>query len=195
MHLYPDRVAFCVAMLCPVYCRYCYRKRRDKEQGLHYNRSIIERGLKYIRSNTAIRDVLITGGDPWIASDSSIEGLLQELRSISHVGIIRFGTRTPVALPYRVTESFAKMLSKYHPIWVNTHFNAAEELTPEAKLAVKQLVDNGIPVGNQSVLLKGVNDTEETMGELLWQLVLSRIRPYYVFHPHLVEGTAHLRTL
>lgn len=193
VQMYPDRVAFCVAQLCPVYCRYCFRKRRDEEEGLHYNRRIIERGVAYIASNPAIRDVLITGGDPFIASDQAIEGLLASIRAIPHVEVIRFGTRTPVTLPYRVTSTLGKILSRYHPVWVNTHFNAPEELTPEAALAVRHLVDNGIPVGNQSVLLRGVNDSRDRMVALLRGLVKMRVRPYYLFHPHRVAGTDHLR--
>ncbi len=194
VHLYPDRVAFCVAMLCPVYCRYCYRKRRDEETGLHFNRAIIAKGIDYIASNSAIRDVLITGGDPFISSDESIEHVVQSLRNIPHVEIIRIGTRTPVTLPYRVTQTLCKMLSQYHPIWVNTHFNCVEEITPEAVQALTNLVDAGIPVGNQSVLLKGVNDSTDKMMQLCRTLVKYRVRPYYLFHPHLVEGTEHLRT-
>lgn len=193
VHLYPDRVAFCVAMLCPVYCRYCYRKRRDGESGLHFNRTIIDRGIDYIASNPAIKDVLITGGDPFIASDTAIENLLERLRGIPHVEIIRFGTRTPVTLPYRVTKSLAVMIAKYHPVFVNTHFNCPEELTPEAKLAVSNLIDAGIPVGNQSVLLRGVNDDYQRMHDLLSGLLRFRVKPYYLFHPHNVEGTEHLR--
>ncbi|MCX6124035.1 MAG: KamA family radical SAM protein [Proteobacteria bacterium] len=193
VHVYPDRVAFCVAQLCPVYCRYCYRKRRDEETGLHFNRTIVDRGIAYIASNSAITDVLITGGDPFIASDGAIESLVSRVRAIPHVEIIRFGTRTPVTLPYRVTDQLGKMLAKYHPIFVNTHFNCAKELTPEAAQAVANLVNNGIPVGNQSVFLKGVNDTYESMHGLLKGLLRMRVRPYYLFHPHNVEGTAHLR--
>jgi lysine 2,3-aminomutase len=193
VHLYPDRVAFCVAQLCPVYCRYCYRKRRDNETGLHFNRTIIDRGIEYIASNPAIRDVLITGGDPFIASDGAIENLLSRIRAIPHVEIIRFGTRTPVTLPYRVTQRLCKIIAKYHPVFVNTHFNCPEELTPEAKQAIANLVNNGIPVGNQAVLLKGVNDSFERMYALLRGLLMMRARPYYLFHPHNVEGTEHLR--
>lgn len=193
VHVYPDRVAFCVAQLCPVYCRYCYRKRRDDETGLHFNREIINRGIEYIKSNPAIRDVLITGGDSFIASDSAIENLLERIRSIPHVDIIRFGTRTPVTLPYRVTKKLAKTIAKYHPVYVNTHFNCAEELTPEAQVAISNLVNEGIPVGNQAVLLRGVNDSSSKMLELCRALLRARVRPYYVFHPHFVEGTEHLR--
>ena len=137
--------------------------------------------------------MLITGGDPFIASDSAIENLLARIREIPHVEIIRFGTRTPVTLPYRVTRSLAAMIAKYHPVYVNTHFNCAEELTPEAQMAIQNLVDHGIPVGNQSVLLKNVNDSYERMHELLRGLLKIRVRPYYLFHPHNVEGTEHLR--
>ncbi len=193
VHLYPDRVAFCVAQLCPVYCRYCYRKRRDNESGLHFNRAIIDRGIEYIASNKAIRDVLITGGDPFIASDGAIESLLERIRAIPHVEIIRFGTRTPVTLPYRVTQRLAKIISRFHPVFVNTHFNCQEELTLEAKVAIENLVNHGIPVGNQAVLLKGVNDSYERMHALLRGLLMMRARPYYLFHPHNVEGTEHLR--
>lgn len=193
VHVYPDRVAFCVAQLCPVYCRYCFRKRRDEEQGLHFNRKIIERGIEYIKNTPAIKDVLVTGGDPFIASNEAIESLLKKLREIEHVEVIRFGTRTPVTLPYRVTEELANILAKYHPIWVNTHFNCAEELTPEAAAAIDNLTSAGIPVGNQAVLLKGVNDSSEKMMELCRSLVRHRVRPYYVFHPHTIEGTSHLR--
>jgi lysine 2,3-aminomutase len=193
VHVYPDRVAFCVAQLCPVYCRYCFRKRRDEETGLHFNRAIIDRGIEYIASNPAIKDVLVTGGDPFIASDSALENLVARLRAIPHVEIIRFGTRTPVTLPYRVTRELAQRLAKYHPIFVNTHFNCVEELTPEARQAVANLVDAGIPVGNQSVLLRHVNDKPESMMQLLRGLLRARIRPYYLFHPHRVAGTEHLR--
>lgn len=193
VHVYPDRVAFCVAQLCPVYCRYCFRKRRDDEVGLHFNRRIVDRGIEYIAQNKAIRDVLVTGGDPFIASDEAIDQLLRRLRAIPHVEIIRFGTRTPVTLPYRITEKLAKILAQYHPVWLNTHFNCAEELTSEAATATAHLVNNGIPVGNQSVLLKGVNDSPARMMALVKGLLKLRVRPYYVFHPHAVEGTEHLR--
>lgn len=193
VHVYKDRVAWCVAQLCPVYCRYCFRKRRDGEEGLHFNPKIIKSGIEYIAANKNIRDVLITGGDPFIAHDSSIENILIQLRQIDHVEIIRFGTRTPVSLPYRITEEFADMLAKYHPIWINTHFNSAQELTPEAACAIDTLSRRGIPVGNQSVFLKGVNDSTEKMRTLLNGLIKIRARPYYIYHPQIVEGTEHLR--
>lgn len=193
VHVYKDRIAWCVAQLCPVYCRYCFRKRRDGEEGLHFNPKIIQQGIDYISKNKDIRDVLITGGDPFIAHDSSIEQLLIQLRQIPHVEIIRFGTRTPVSLPYRITESFADMLAKYHPIWINTHFNSVQEITPEAASAIDTLSRRGIFVGNQSVFLKDVNDDTDKMRSLLRGLVRIRVRPYYIYHPQIVEGTEHLR--
>ena len=193
VHIYPDRVAFCVAQLCPVYCRYCFRKRRDEEVGLHFNAGIIDRGIAYIASQKSIRDVLITGGDPFLTHDGALEDLLGKLRAIAHVDIIRFGTRTPVTLPYRITDELCRRLSRYHPLWLNTHFNCAEELTDDALIAVEKLVNAGIPVGNQSVLLAGVNDSSERMMALCRGLIKARVRPYYVFHAHLVSGTAHLR--
>lgn len=193
VHMYPDRVAFCVAQLCPVYCRYCFRKRRDSEVGLHFNDAIIQRGLEYIASQPSIRDVLITGGDPFLASDGALEQLLQRLRDISHVEIIRFGTRTPVTLPYRITPQLAAMIARYHPVWINTHFNCHEEVTADAAMSLSVLTNAGIPVGNQSVLLRGVNDSTERMLQLCRSLIRERVRPYYLFHAHLVSGTAHLR--
>ncbi|BBH54404.1 KamA family radical SAM protein [Fluviispira sanaruensis] len=193
VHVYKDRIAWCVAQLCPVYCRYCFRKRRDGEEGLHFNPKIIDKGIEYISSNKNIRDVLITGGDPFIGHDTTIENLLKRLREIPHVEIIRFGTRTPVSLPYRITEEFADMLAKYHPIWINTHFNSVQELTPEAASAIDTLLRRGIPVGNQSVFLKDINDSVEKMRALVNGLVRLRARPYYIYHPQIVEGSEHLR--
>lgn len=193
VHVYKDRVAFCVAQLCPVYCRYCFRKRRDEEVGLHFNPRIVEEGINYIASNPNIRDVLITGGDPLIAQDGTLENLLSRLRSIPHVQILRIGTRVPVTLPYRITEELADLLAQFHPLWINTHFNCPEELTPEAAAAIDTLLSRGIPVGNQSVLLAGVNDTAERLKALMEGLVQMRVRPYYLYQGQTVEGTAHLR--
>ncbi|MEY2987409.1 MAG: hypothetical protein RJB13_930 [Pseudomonadota bacterium] len=193
VHVYKDRVAFCVAQLCPVYCRYCFRKRRDAEVGLHFNPKIVDKGIEYIAGNPNIRDVLITGGDPLIAQDATLENLLTRLRDIPHVQILRIGTRVPVTLPYRITEELADMLARFHPLWLNTHFNCPEELTPEAAAAIDTLLSRGIPVGNQSVLLSGVNDTNERLKQLLEGLVQMRVRPYYLYQAQTVEGTAHLR--
>jgi lysine 2,3-aminomutase len=193
VHVYENRVAFCVAQACPVYCRYCFRKRRDEEIGLHFNPKIIEAGIKYISENKKIRDVLITGGDPLISQDNALKNLLSQLRNIKHVEIIRIGTRVPVALPCRITEELANMLENFHPLWINTHFNHANELTPEAIKGIDILSRRGIPIGNQSVLLKGVNDNFETLKELFEGLVKARVRPYYLYQAQIVEGTAHLR--
>jgi lysine 2,3-aminomutase len=193
VHVYPDRVAFCVAQLCPVYCRYCFRKRRDEETGLHFNPRIIDAGLNYIRSNPSIRDVLLTGGDPLVAHDESILKVVAALRQIPHVEIVRIGTRVPVTLPYRITKELAEGLAAHHPLWINTHFNCVEEVTPDAAAAVDTLLRAGIPVGNQSVLLRGVNDSLEKMKALNEALVRIRVRPYYIYHPQIVAGTEHLR--
>ena len=193
VHVYKDRVAFCVAQLCPVYCRYCFRKRRDGEEGLHFNPQIINKGLEYIAQNKEIRDVLLTGGDPLIAQDSTLRDLLTKLRAIKHVEIIRIGTRVPVSLPYRITEELASMLASFHPLWINTHFNSWRELTPEAASGIHTLLKHGIPIGNQSVLLKDINDSFDEMKKLLQGLVRMRVRPYYIYHPQVVQGTEHLR--
>lgn len=193
VQVYKDRVAFCVAQLCPVYCRYCFRKRRDEEVGLHFNPKIIDAGIEYIAGNSDIRDVLLTGGDPLVAHDSSIENVLKRLRAIPHVEIIRIGSRVPVTLPYRITDKLADMLAEYHPFWLNTHFNCPEELTPEAAQAIDKLLRRGIPVGNQSVLLRGVNDEYERLKGLLEGLVRMRVRPYYLYQAQIVEGTEHMR--
>lgn len=193
VHVYPDRVAFCVAQLCPVYCRYCFRKRRDEEVGLHFNPKIVDAGIEYIRSNKNIRDVLVTGGDPLVANDSTVLNVLMRIREIPHVEILRVGTRVPVTLPYRITEELADALAELHPFWLNTHFNCAEEITPEAASAIDTLTRRGIPVGNQSVLLKGINDSVEKMKKLVEGLIKIRARPYYLYQAQIVEGTEHLR--
>lgn len=191
IHIYPDRVAFLVGGICSLYCRFCFRKRLEPIEGLHFNKEHIAEGLSYIKKNKAIKDVLITGGDPFLASDAAIEELLSELRKIEHVEIIRFGTRAPVTLPYRFTDDLCNMLAKYHPIWINTHFNCASEISKEAALACDKLSKSGIPLGNQSVLLKGVNDSTEKLLALSRGLLKIRVRPYYIFHPHTISGNAH----
>lgn len=193
IHLYHDRVAFCVSSECPSYCRHCFRKPHLLEKKGSYDKEIISKGLAYIKKHYEIKEVLITGGDPFLADDGKIDDFLKKLRKISHVEVIRFGTRTPVTLPYRITTKLAKILSSYHPVWVNTQFNCSEEITKEAERAVSILLSEGIPVGNQSVLLKGVNDSPDRMKELLRSLIKIRVKPYYLFHPHLVQGTQHLR--
>lgn len=193
IHVYPDRVAFCVAETCSAFCRYCFRKRRGRDKGSHFNAAIVDRGIAYIAATPSIRDVLVTGGDPFLVGDDALDRLLTKLRAIPHVEIIRLGTRTPSTLPYRITPELCAMLARHHPLWVNTQFNCAEEITPEARRALANLVDHGIPVGNQAVLLRGVNDAVERMMALSRALMAARVRPYYLFHPHRVAGTDHLR--
>ncbi len=193
VRIYPDRVAFTVADRCPVLCRFCFRKRLF-QPGAEPAAKAIDEGIRYISETKEIRDVLVTGGDPLTGSDGWIERLLARIRSIPHVEIIRIGTRMPAALPQRITPELCAVLERFHPIWVNTHFNHPRELTPEAEAACDRLTRAGIPVGNQSVLLKGVNDDLSTMRALVHGLVRMRVRPYYLFQCHLVEGTEHFRT-
>ena len=192
-HRYPDRVLFYVSYICPTYCRFCTRKRKvaDPES---IPKDAIELGLDYIRQHPEVRDVIISGGDPFMMTDSRIEYLLKNLRVIQHVEIIRIGSRVPVTLPQRITEELCDMLKKYHPLYLNTHFNHPREITPESKKACEMLADAGIPLGNQTVLLKGVNDKPEVMKELMQKLLTIRVKPYYIYQADLVMGTDHFRT-
>jgi len=193
VRVYPDRIAFCVNNECALYCRFCLRKRMVGDEEWSMKKRELGDALAWIRRTPEIRDVLLTGGDPLVFSDDRLEWLLAELRQIPHVEIIRLGTRLPVTLPFRVTEGLVRMLERYHPIWVNTHFNHPRELTPEAAEACDKLLHAGIPVGNQSVLLRGVNDDLATMQALCEGLVRLRVRPYYCYQAQLLEGTAHFR--
>jgi lysine 2,3-aminomutase len=193
VRVYPDRIAFCVNNECALYCRFCLRKRMVGDEEWAMKKRELADALAWIASTPEIRDVLLTGGDPLVFSDDRLEWLLKELRAIPHVEIIRLGTRLPVTLPFRVTEGLVRMLERYHPIWVNTHFNHPRELTPEAAEACDRLLRAGIPVGNQSVLLRGVNDDLATMQALCEGLVRMRVRPYYCYQAQLLEGTAHFR--
>ena len=193
IRVYPDRIAFCVNNECALYCRFCLRKRMVGEPDWAMRKRELVRALDWIRGTPEIRDVLLTGGDPLVFSDERLDWLLGELRAIPHVEIVRLGTRLPVTLPFRVTEALCEMLARHHPIWLNTHFNHPRELTPEAALACDRLLRAGIPVGNQSVLLRGVNDDVETMRALGEGLVRMRVRPYYCYQAQLLEGTAHFR--
>jgi lysine 2,3-aminomutase len=193
IRVYPDRIAFCVNNECALYCRFCLRKRMVGDEEWTMKRRELRRALEWIGRTPEIRDVLLTGGDPLVFADDRLEWLLAELRAIPHVEIIRLGTRLPVTLPFRVTDALCRMLERYHPIWVNTHFNHPRELTPEAVEACDRLSRTGIPVGNQSVLLRGINDDPETMKSLCEGLVRMRVRPYYCYQPQLLEGTAHFR--
>jgi lysine 2,3-aminomutase len=181
VHRYPDRVLFLLTRRCATYCRHCTRRRVVGEEDSVITESEIQAGIRYIRNNPAIRDVLLSGGDPLTMGDAALDRILSRLRRISHVEVIRIGTRVPVVMPMRITPELTAMLKKYHPLWINTHFNHPRELTPEARGACEALVDAGIPLGNQSVLLRGVNDNAAVMKELLLGLVKSRVRPYYLY--------------
>jgi lysine 2,3-aminomutase len=193
IRVYPDRIAFCVNNECALYCRFCLRKRMVGDEEWIMKKQELAVGLDWIRRTPAIRDVLLTGGDPLVFSDDKLEWVIAELRGIPHVEIVRLGTRLPVTLPFRVTEALCRMLERYHPIWVNTHFNHPKELTPEAAEACDRLTRAGIPVGNQCVLLRGINDDVATMKALGEGLVRLRVRPYYCYQAQLLEGTGHFR--
>ncbi len=193
IRVYPDRIAFCVNNECALYCRFCLRKRMVGETGWSMQKREIETALEWIADNPEIRDVLLTGGDPLVFSDDRLDWLLTRLRAIPHVELIRLGTRLPVTLPYRVTDALCGMLARHHPIWVNTHFNHPNEITQPAAEACQRLAHAGIPVGNQSVLMRGINDSPEIMKDLCEQLVRIRVRPYYCYQAQLLEGTGHFR--
>lgn len=192
-HKYPDRVLFLISSRCAMYCRFCNRKRKVGRSSM-VTRETIREGLSYIRSNGKIRDVLLSGGDPLLLSDRELFRILCELRSISHVEIIRIGTRVPCTLPHRITPQLANMLKGFHPLYINTHFNHPSEITPEASLACTTLADAGIPLGCQTVLLKGVNDDPRVMKILMQKLLTIRVRPYYLFQADLAKGTSHFWT-
>jgi lysine 2,3-aminomutase len=188
---YPDRLIINVTNQCAMYCRHCQRRRLISTVDHHTSKALLEESYTYIKNHPEIRDVLLTGGDALLLPDDYLESILQELRAIPHVEIIRIGSRTPVTMPMRITDALVNMLKKYHPIYLNTHFNHGYEVTEDAKKACEKLVDNGIVVGNQAVLLKGVNDHPFTMTFLNQQLLTCRVRPYYIFHAKNVIGTTH----
>ncbi len=192
-HRYPDRVLLIVSTHCAVYCRFCNRKRMVGHS-FGANRKSIARGLSYIRSHKEIRDVLLSGGDPLLLSNRNLSHILTELRSIKHVEIIRIGTRIPCTLPQRITFNLANMLKKFQPIYIHTHFNHPTEITEDAALACKKLADAGIPLGCQTVLLKGINDDPSVLKKLMQKLLTIRVRPYYLFQADLVKGTSHFWT-
>ena len=192
-HRYPDRVLFLITSQCSMYCRFCTRKRKVSDS-TKINTKYIQYGLDYIRSHPEVRDVVISGGDPFMVTDYALERVLTGLRDIPHIEIIRIGTKMPCVLPQRITIKLCKMLKKYHPIYIITHFNHPWECTPEAEKACGMLADAGIPIGNQSVLMKGVNDDPEIMLELHRKLLKMRVRPYYIYQADLTKGTNHFRT-
>lgn len=193
-HRYPDRVLFHVSNVCSMYCRHCTRKRKVGDADSIPNREQILQGIDYIRNTPEVRDVLLSGGDPLMLSDSHLDWLLTELRQIDHIQIIRIGTRMPVVLPYRITDKLVAVLKKHHPLWVNTHFNHPREITSSSRQALQKMADAGIPLGNQSVLLAGVNDCQRIMKALVHKLVANRVRPYYLYQCDLSEGLSHFRT-
>lgn len=193
-HRYPDRVLFLISNRCAMYCRHCTRKRKVGDPDHIPSREQILNGITYIRNHREIRDVLLSGGDALMLPDEYLDWILTEIESIPHVEVVRIGSRTPVVLPYRITDELVKMLKKHHPIWLNTHFNHPRELTPSAREALRKLADAGIPLGNQSVLLAGVNDCPQIMKKLNQKLVQNRVRPYYLFQCDLSEGLTHFRT-
>lgn len=193
-HRYPDRVLFHISNICSMYCRHCTRKRKVGDIDSIPDKDVIVKGIEYIKNTPEIRDVLLSGGDPLMLSDDYLDWILTELRSISHVEVIRIGTRVPVVLPYRITDKLADMLKKHHPLWINTHFNHPREITASSKDALRRLADAGIPLGNQSVLLAGVNDCPRIMKKLIHKLVQNRVRPYYLYQCDLSEGLTHFRT-
>ncbi len=194
VHRYPDRVLFLVTGFCSTYCRYCTRTRMVAKDKCHIGVKAWEPGLNYIEQHREIRDVLISGGDPLTMPDLHVEYLLARLRNIPHVEIIRIGTKAPVVLPQRITRPLVNMLRKYHPLYISIHFTHRDEITPEVKEACEKLVNSGIPLGSQTVLLKGVNDRIEVMKSLMQGLLKIRVRPYYLYQCDPVVGTSHFRT-
>jgi lysine 2,3-aminomutase len=193
-HRYPDRVLFLVTENCSMYCRHCTRRRFAGHHDKAPPQKQIDKCIDYIKETPAIRDVLLSGGDALLISDNTLESILKELIEIPHVEIIRIGSRTPVVMPQRITPHLCEMLKKYHPIWFNTHFNHPNEITVDSKRACEMLADAGIPMGNQSVLLRGVNDCIHIMKKLVHELVKIRVRPYYIYQCDLSIGLEHFRT-
>ncbi|MFX0176527.1 MAG: lysine 2,3-aminomutase [Candidatus Hodarchaeota archaeon] len=193
-HRYPDRVLFLVTENCSMYCRHCTRRRFAGHHDKAPPQSQIDKSIEYIRETPAIRDVLLSGGDALLISDKKLEEILIKLKEIPHVEIIRIGSRTPVVMPQRITPELCEMLKKYHPLWFNTHFNHPNEITEDATRACAMLADAGIPLGNQSVLLRDINDCVHVMKKLVHELVKIRVRPYYIYQCDLSVGLEHFRT-
>ncbi|HIJ87908.1 MAG TPA: KamA family radical SAM protein [Desulfuromonadales bacterium] len=194
IHRYPDRVVLLVSNRCPVYCRFCMRKRLVGSGDAPMGDEEVRAALHYIATHTEIHDVILSGGDPLMLDDDSLKTILAGLRAIPHIVIIRIGTRVPVTLPSRITPQLCALLRTFHPLYINTHFNHPDEITADSTSACALLADAGIPLGNQTVLLKGVNDSVATMRRLMTGLLALRVRPYYLHQMDLVQGTAHFRT-
>lgn len=193
-HRYPDRVLLLITDMCSMYCRHCTRRRFAGSHDDSMPMDRIDKAIDYIAKTPVVRDVLLSGGDALLVSDKFLENIISKLRAIPHVEIIRIGSRTPVVLPQRITPELCQMLKKYHPIWLNTHFNHPQEVTPESKKACEMLADAGVPLGNQTVLLRGVNDSVSVMKKLVHELVKMRVRPYYIYQCDLSMGLTHFRT-
>ena len=194
VHRYSDRVLLVLTDICPMFCRHCTRKREWRNGGWVRSPAEVEAMLDYIRRHKAVRDVIISGGDPLTLSTRRLENIISRIRDIRHVEIIRIGTRFPVVLPQRIDSELCSMLAKYGPIWLNTHFNHVREITPEAAKACDNLLRSGVPVNNQTVLLRGINDSVEAQTKLCHGLLRIKVRPYYLFQTDAVQGTEHLRT-
>ncbi|NEZ59113.1 lysine 2,3-aminomutase [Adonisia turfae] len=194
VHRYPDRVLMLVTTHCASYCRYCTRSRMVGDPKASVNKQGIDLQIEYLQNTPQVRDVLISGGDPLTLSTTFLNYVLSRLRAVPHIEIIRIGSRVPIFLPQRITDELCNMLRRYHPLWLNVHINHPKEITPEASNALAKLVDAGIPLGNQSVLLAGINDSLAIQKELVHTLVINRIRPYYLYQCDLVKGSGHFRT-
>ena len=194
VHRYPDRVLLLATDHCAMYCRHCTRRRLVGEHEETDSTSRLDAAVEYIKSNRKIRDVLISGGDPFVLEDEEIESLIEKMRSISHLEFLRIGTRVPVTLPQRITEKLVNILKKYSPIWISIHFNHPKEITRRCKIACDMLADAGMPLGSQTVLLKGINDRPYIMKKLMHELLKIRVRPYYIYQCDPVRGTQHFRT-
>ncbi len=193
-HRYPDRVLMLITDMCSMYCRHCTRRRFAGQKDDESPAEKIEKCIEYVERTPTVRDVLLSGGDALMVSDEKLEYIIKRLRAIPHVEIIRIGSRTPVVCPQRITDDLVNMLKKYHPIWLNTHFNHPNEITPDSAAACARLANAGVPLGNQSVLLRGVNDCVNVMKRLVHELVKIRVRPYYIYQCDLSMGLEHFRT-
>ncbi|MBO7318146.1 MAG: lysine 2,3-aminomutase, partial [Bacteroidales bacterium] len=193
-HRYPDRVLLLITDMCSMYCRHCTRRRFAGQKDAESAVDRIDRAIEYIAKTPQVRDVLLSGGDALMVSDERLEYIISRLRQIPHVEIVRLGSRTPVVCPQRITDNLVNMLKKYHPVWLNTHFNHPQEVTKEATEACAKLANAGIPLGNQTVFLRGVNDCVNTMKKLMHELVKMRVRPYYIYQCDLSMGIEHFRT-
>ncbi len=194
VHRYPDRCVAVITNICATYCRHCNRKRLWKIDAMECNRGYLRRMIDYISRTSHVREVIVSGGDPLTMKESTLEWFLGSLRSIPHVEVLRVGSRIPAVMPMRITRQLCSMLRKYRPLWFNTQFNHPNEITPEAERACEMLLEAGVPVSNQSVLLRGINDNYETMRDLLYRLQRISVRPYYLFHCDPVKGADHFRT-